>query len=158
MKGLIGMKNNYQLQMGNKTVKSVAARKLCETVTFVEETLFDKNISNELCEKLVDKKLHEAWEDYGKFTNGLLERKGKNQFNQLDFDNWYLYFNRFFSLYTLVYKMTNKDIKEMLYEDMKIGEVMTKLDVNHFKYTDLFHKYEIELFDNEQFFKCKNLR
>lgn len=158
MKGLIGMKNNYQLQMGNKKMNSVASRKLCETMTLVNEVLLNPNTSDEVCDKILDRHLHECWEDYGEFTNKILERKGKNKFNQLDFDNWYLYFNRFFSLYILVYKMTNKDIKEMLYEDMYVGEVMTKLDMNNFKYTDLFHKYEIQLFDNQQFFKCEKLR
>ena len=41
-----------------------------------------------------------------------------------------------------------KEIKEMLYNDMKIGEVMQKLDINNIKYTDLFHKYEIQIFIN----------
>lgn len=48
--------------------------------------------------------------------------------------------------------MTNKEIKEMLYGDMKLAEVMKKLDINNITYTDLFHQYKIQLFDNEQFF------
>ena len=153
------MKNNLKVSLlGNKEVKTLGAKKLAETMTFVNDVIFNKEISDEMLDKLSDKHLMECWIDYGKYTNNLLKQHKQIKFDEKLLNEWNFYMTRFFSLYILIYKMDNDGLKKLLYEDMKVQEVMKRLDMKTMKFIDIFGKFEIEVFTNAQFFKYEKLK
>lgn len=153
---MVVMKNNYQLTCEGKAVKSIASKKICETLTLVNEVLLNPNTSNEVCDKIFEKHMKECWRDYAEYANKMINRKN-NKFTQLECNNFFMYLNRVFSLQTLVYNMTNQEIKKLLYEDMKIDEVFKKLDINQMEFEDLFCRYKVQVFNNGQFIKIERL-
>lgn len=152
------MKNNFKVSLGNKEIETLGAIKMAETMTFINEVICNKDISDDVLDKLSEKHLMECWKDYGNYTNNLLEQHKQVKFDKSLFNEWNMYMNRFFSLYTLIYKMNNNEIKELLYDDMKVQEVLIQFDMKKMKFRDAFSKYEIEIFPNGRFFKCKELR
>lgn len=145
-------KRNYVEVKNGEEVKSTSSKKLCETLTVIRHLLSNANNSDsEVTQKLFENHLQQCANDYCNYVNNYVV-KGKG-----NTDDYLRYLIRFTETYILTYELDNACIRECLYNNLQVADILKELNVEDLEFTTGISKVKVHVYSNGLFFSCENL-